>query len=150
MEDRLEGARVEAGSPVTGPAAVGARGGGGRAVGGGRDSRQERKEVAGLGTSFERRMDETCPLCPPPSDSPGLSLYDPAVPPTPTADFSSFPAFLGILLRSNQEWPVRVLPWGFLTGPLLASSQGRCYCLCFTGRHQDPDSLNEWPWSPGP
>ena len=112
MEDRLEGARVEAGSPVTGPAAVGARGGGGRAVGGGRDSRQERKEVAGLGTSFERRMDETCPLCPPPSDSPGLSLYDPAVPPTPTADFSSFPAFLGILLRSNQEWPVRVLPWG--------------------------------------
>lgn len=112
MEDRLEGARVEAGSPVTGPAAVGARGGGGRAVGGGRDSRQERKEVAGLGTRFERRMDETCPLCPPPSDSPGLSLYDPAVPPTPTADFSSFPAFLGILLRSNQEWPVRVLPWG--------------------------------------
>lgn len=41
-------------------------------------------------------------------------------------------------------------PGGFLTGPLLASSQGRCYCLCFTGRHQDPDSLNEWPWSPGP
>ena len=83
VEDRLEGARVEAGSPVAGPAAVGARGGGGRAVGGGRDSRQERREVAGSGTRFERRMDEACPLCPPPSDSPGLSLCVPAVPPHP-------------------------------------------------------------------
>ena len=42
---------------------------------------KERRQVAGLGTKFERRMDETCPLCPPPSDSPGLSLYVPAMPP---------------------------------------------------------------------
>lgn len=44
---------------------------------------EERRQVAGLGTTFERRMGETCPLCPPPSDSPELGLYVPAVPPSP-------------------------------------------------------------------
>lgn len=101
VEDRLEGARVEAGSPVSGRAAVGARGGGSRAVGGGRDRRGGRwlDWEPSLNVEWLRpvpcvlhlqiHLDSVCvfPLCHP----------------TPTADFSSFLASLGILLHSNQE-----------------------------------------------
>ena len=64
---------------------------------------EESRQVAGLGPKFERRMGETCPLCPLPSDPPGLGLYVPAVPPSTPVDFSSFLAFLCILLHSSQE-----------------------------------------------
>ena len=74
---------------------------------------KERRQVAGLGTKFERRMDETCPLCPPPSDSPGLSLYVPAMPPSPPLLISvpSWPSSASCFIVA-RTWRVHGLPWG--------------------------------------
>lgn len=64
---------------------------------------KERREAAGLGARFERRMGEAWPLCPLPSDSPGLCLCVPALHPCPPVGVSSFMALLSTLPHSSRE-----------------------------------------------